>query len=398
MALFIFTLTLCLLAFTLMNAIFSRRALSVIFYSVYFMPFVPITSIYWSNSINFWSIGSRYLLVASDPIAISIIEIMFTSVLAFFIVEIASNKKKSLRAINKEFNKFEIAKLDIVYTIVSSLFLALYIINETYYPMMLCIVSLILLSFSISCGTKFKVIHLAALPMSIIFSYIQATNGDREFVPLLFAIVFVFRGPLAVYGINRKWAFVGVSILIIVGILISINRNGEEIRLDLFAEHLVYGSWTAAILPLIDLLRVSNVEMLYGVTFWDAIQSSVFKMIYFLFDTKTPYLDNNPAIWFYTQGMGGIHISAISYKNGGIIVVFIVTFALALFTKIIDIRRHRSEIISYFAAFYIIYVWYFCWYSILPLFNIFTHAIIAFFISKIIFLVLPKKSMKYDTL
>jgi hypothetical protein len=85
--------------------------------------------------------------------------------------------------------------------------------------------------------------------------------------------------------------------------------------------------------------------------------------IYSAFGVAKPIMVDNPALWYYITGLGGIHVAGVAFENFGLFGVFLNGFISVSFLRMIDSRCRDDDFLRIFlymlcAASVMHWVWY----------------------------------------
>ena len=366
--------------FSIAKSMKQRRFLNLIFYVGYFLPFIPIVMLPITGQVNFWPTSEKYIFKIDDPLIFNYSLVLFFSTLGVVLFEIVArthvNIGRGVQYIGLIPYKHFFWPI-LIFTLILNLFLFFWYHHYAMYSVLTLIMILTLISFEKFNRYRAYAIHSAF----ILFSYAQVINNDREFLSLFVFLLIANMSSEKSNVSNLKKIFIGIIIMILLAITVSITRNGNDFNLPIFLRHLIYNSWTASTLPLIDfLLHDKIIELRYGQTFFDAFLSSFFKLVFSLFSVSTPYSVDNPARWFYETGLGGAHLSLILLANFGFWGITFVIFTISWLISVCEKFSYISAYFSLVTGFLYLYVIHLCWYSVVPLFNAFVHAFYIYLI------------------
>jgi hypothetical protein len=182
----------------------------------------------------------------------------------------------------------------------------------------------ILLAWSVAHTRADRRLLLAAVVLTGLYLLSQVRTGDRDFVTIVAALS-------VLYLVRHRLSFlrlVGMSALaaaVVVGAAaLSIVRMDLPFSYDELLVYLRFNSWNAIILPVVKMVDAEwdSGTWLLGRTYLDVILSLPPSPIFALLGLVKPIDVDNPAMWFYVQGLGGIHASGVAFRNFGLAGVF----------------------------------------------------------------------------
>jgi hypothetical protein len=174
-------------------------------------------------------------------------------------------------------------------------------------------------------------------------------------------------------------------ILVSLGSLIAIMRMDVDINLSDFIIYLYYNSWTATIQPVL-LMMEAEYEIgptLFGKSYFDLMISVIPTFIYLFFDQQKPITIDNPAAWFFVQGMGGMHAVGVAWRNFGLFGVFLqCTLVVSLLSRLERVLIAKKSFWTQF--FYLVVasqLMHTIWYSLINIIN----GLVLFFLIYFVF-------------
>lgn len=170
-----------------------------------------------------------------------------------------------------------------------------------------------------------------ALLMTTFFILSQAATGDRDFVVVIgaLAVIYLVRHRTS---FGRLAGIFALSLVVVVfGAVLSIVRMDIDYSFEELLVYLRFNSWNAIILPVVQLVENEwdTGEWLMGRSYLDVLLSLPPSPLFALLGMEKPIVTDNPALWYYVQGLGGIHISGLAYRNFGLVGVFVQAWILA---------------------------------------------------------------------
>ena len=234
------------------------------------------------------------------------------------------------------------------------------------------------------------------------FLYIifQVSNADRNFIAPLITI-FIFNATFLQTNVRSsvRTLFL-LTLIMFLGVYISMYRNGVNFGFDVFLRYFVYNSWMAVVRPLLDMLVAEKLveTYLYGKSYFDLVLSFAPSFVYDLLGTEKPYVKDNPAFWYHVSGGGGMHAVGVAIKNFGLFGVFAQTLLLGVLILKLEclVKKHRSVALYALFVSVCIVLMKSIWYSLLDFTNMLTLWIVVFGFVKFAQVILPvKNSVSY---
>lgn len=179
-------------------------------------------------------------------------------------------------------------------------------------------------------GADVRLTALATV-MTALFVASQAATGDRDFIVVIgaLAVIYLVRhrpsfGRLAAM-------FVLTVVVVVLGAALSIVRMGVDFSPEELLVYLRFNSWNAIILPVVRLVEAEwdGGAWLMGRSYLDVLLSVPPSPLFGLLGIEKPIDTDNPALWFYVQGLGGIHVSGVAFRNFGLAGVLVQAWILA---------------------------------------------------------------------
>ena len=237
--------------------------------------------------------------------------------------------------------------------------------------MIVCV--LMLFVFLAMKHAKSVFLYIALLSLAFFYIYGQILYGDRDFFTIAVALILF-------YSANRYAGCIGMLKLAVVGVvivgfgaLISMLRMGVELSPEKFSAFFYYNSWTATIQPVLLMIQSewSTGPTLFGKSYVDLLASVVPSVIYSLFDSQKPISVDNPALWFYVEGMGGMHAAGVAWRNFGVPGVFFQSLLMVWFLSKVERCVVRCK--TFWSQFFYLVVasqlMHTVWYSLVSMVN-----------------------------
>lgn len=368
--------------------------LPAFFVLCYMLPFLPVVPAVYSNTAHFWTGDAfSYEINSLEVLAISAVWLASSlgCILGFGLQKVAlifpSHTQKGVAWVfdNCVFNKR--LRFLVIY-ILASLFVGWRLIiegdaggdvifgGET----IVCV----FLLFTILVAWKRNNIFLSVLCAFLASFYIfaQVLYGDRDFFTIIVALMLFFSANrLGGYAGMLKLVAVG-TLIVGIGALISMLRMSVDVSFDEFIGFFYYNSWTATIQPVLLMLQSewNAGPTLFGKSYLDLILSFVPSVVYSMFDLVKPISSDNPALWFYVEGMGGMHAAGVAWRNFGLAGVFFqCAAAVVLLSKI---EKYMVSRHTFWASFFYMTIasqlMHTVWYSLVSMVNVLVLFIIIY--------------------
>jgi oligosaccharide repeat unit polymerase len=212
-----------------------------------------------------------------------------------------------------------------------------------------------------------KLMFWASVVLVMSYCVANAMTGDRDFVVLVVAYIL---GLMFRYNkfVKLKVLLLITAFLVFVlvsGVFVSMSRMDVDLTSDNITQYFLFNSWNAIILPLVQQLTSfwDGEHLRYGQTYLDMFLSLAPSPIYSAFGVEKPIMVDNPALWYYITGLGGIHVAGVAFENFGLFGVFLNGFISVCFLRLIDSRCRDDDFLRIFlymlcAASVMHWVWY----------------------------------------
>lgn len=362
------------LAFILLHL---SRFLTFFFFICYSLPFLPLIMSMFGFDSEFWT-DDTFSFTSSSIQVHGLTLTWIVSTLGMLFALLFARKKlngdvsmRSTSQANYSIETYQSNPLIVlvfpllVIAVVSRFFFSEAI--ELIFPGMdplICFTLIFCWAIVISNGNRNSYIYLAAVSIGYMVS--QLISGDRDFFTLIFALglLSMVRSSLK-FGKLLQIGLLGL-VIVVSGVVVSMVRMDVELSTEQLMLFLRFNSWNAIILPVLSLIEAewSSGPLLYGKTYFDLLLSAMPSPVYYVLDMPKPINIDNPADWFYIEGLGGIHVSGVALRNFGLIGVFLqallFTFVL-ISTESMILRRTNFARLFFFlliAAAIMHTVWY----------------------------------------
>lgn len=351
----------------------------------YMLPFLPVIPAIFSDTAHFWTGEAfSYDVRSVEVSAISAVWLASSLGCVFgFLLQRASlfgswniQKRRKLSSSNDVFQKN--FRLFIVF-VLAALFIVSRIIIEgdaggslVYGGEMIICICLLLIILVIR--HKYSILFIIpAVCLVCFYLFAQLIYGDRDFFTIFVAIMLLFFAK-RLNGFAGMLKALTVGILFVgLGALISMLRMSVDVSPAEFIAYFYYNSWTASIQPVLLMLQSewNTGPTLFGKSYLDLMASVVPSVVYSIFDLQKPITVDNPALWFYVEGMGGMHASGVAWRNFGLSGVFsqcaVAVFILSKIEKFVVNRP------TFWANFFYVVVasqlMHTVWYSLVSMVN-----------------------------
>lgn len=346
-------------------------ALYVVCYSV---PFLGLVSCLWGDTITLWPIGD-YDFYLDDLLVFRLSLVWFLGVAGGFIAYLLSllmPARNLYLSRTPFFSAMDFKMGGVIFFTLSVFFIALRFVNAS---------AMLEMSAGIESVVVFAIIAITALSFTypsrlmftvsavLVISYCAANamSGDRDFVVLVVAYVLglMFRYSELIKFKTLAFVAMLMGLLLVGGVFISMSRMDVDFTSDNISQYFMFNSWNAIILPLVQQLSSlwGGESLRYGQTYLDMFFSLAPSPIYSGFGVEKPITVDNPALWYYIAGLGGIHVAGVAFENFGLLGVFFNGFISVCFLRFIDSRCYDNDFLRLFlymlcAASVMHWIWY----------------------------------------
>lgn len=243
-----------------------------------------------------------------------------------------------------------------------------------------CLLILASWGFAVASGGRTWAFGLCGV-VTLAYAAFQLQAGDRDFFIVILAVIVYFMSSGRMTTKNVVVLLSGASAAYMFGVLVSILRMDDAVDLETLQEFTSFNSWNAAILPVLRLIEIEwgSGYFLLGKSYVDIVLSLAPSPLYAILGTQKPVLVDNPAMWFYIEGLGGMHMSGVALRNFGLGGVFlqVLIFTLVLFR--VEVARRRSNTIGPVLVFLFVAagLMHTTWYSLITFFNVGLFALVV---------------------
>lgn len=401
------------IAFFFVASVVVMRAglyLPAFFFLCYMLPFLPVMPAIYSDTAHFWtSEAFSYDVRSVEVAAISAVWLASSLGCIFgFLLQKASwfgswniQKGRKFRSSNDVVQKN--FRLFLIFVLV-----ALFIVSRIIIKgdaggglvhggeMVICICLLLII---LVIRHKYNILFIVpAVCLVCFYLFAQIIYGDRDFFTIFVALMLLFFAKrLNGFAGMLKAATVGI-LVVGLGALISMLRMSVDVSLAEFIAYFYYNSWTATIQPVLLMIQSEWVTgpTLFGKSYLDLVASVVPSAVYSIFDLQKPISSDNPALWFYIEGMGGMHAAGVAWRNFGVTGVFLQCLAAVVFLAKIEklMLFHRSFWSQFFYLVVASQLMHTVWYSLVSMVNalVLFVAIYLFFNFEVLFFLQRRRS------
>ncbi|MBS0545204.1 MAG: hypothetical protein JSR40_15885 [Proteobacteria bacterium] len=212
----------------------------------------------------------------------------------------------------------------------------------TGYELIVCLMLLLCWTLVIHTANKAYFFITGCLTLTYVWSQVQ--TGDRDFFLVIIALALRMgairsgaRGMLAIGALGL--------ILVLAGAVISMVRLDVDLTAAGLFEYMAFNSWNATILPVLLMVEGEANEggLLYGKTYLDLILSVPPSPIFSLLGIEKPIQADNPALWFFIPGLGGMHVVGVALRNFDLVGVVLQSFLFVLVLAVLERRLREAH-------------------------------------------------------
>lgn len=179
-----------------------------------------------------------------------------------------------------------------------------------------------------------------AATATALFTISQIISGDRDFIVVFFALIVVYLVSSQVSFARLLAVSLAISTIVLGGTILSMTRMDVTTSGAELVDFLRFNSWNAVLLPVVLMVEAEwySDAWLLGKTYLDVLMSLPPSPLFSLVGMEKPIVTDNPAEWFYVQGLGGMHASGVAYRNFGFVGVFAQAAAFAFGITWVQVR------------------------------------------------------------
>jgi hypothetical protein len=339
-------------------ALASSRYLVGFFYLCYTLPFLPLISAVFEEDAEFW-IGSAFSYGHESLHVYGLALIWLFSTLGILSALLLVGGRERFRRANREpiypprffdvsvptRSAVGIFSLGACASLIIGRFFAGGAIEAVFPGMdpLICVLIVFCGSLVLLDRNNTGYIFLTSLVLVYVFS--QLSTGDRDFFTFIIAFVLLWMVRNKVSLLLFIKISVGGFVLVALGAAVSMLRMDVQLSFDDLSIFLRFNSWNAIILPVLSMIEAEweAGPLLLGKTYLDLFLSLAPSPFFGLFGVEKPITSDNPANWFYIEGLGGMHASGVALRNFGLVGVFFQAFVFTASLAVVENMVLRRE-------------------------------------------------------
>ncbi|MFD2641187.1 hypothetical protein [Pseudomonas japonica] len=359
----------------------SKKYLIALYAVCYSVPFLGLMSCLWSDTVTLWPIGG-YDFSLDDPFVFRLSLVWLFGVMGGLVAYSLSSLMPVIRLRSDDsrfFSSVDFKLTGVLFFALCAALIAYRFVNidsmiEAFTGTESLMIFSIIAVVALALVYPSRLTAISATALVVAYCAANAMTGDRDFVVLIVACVL---GVMFRYSrlINFKVLLFVTSFMLLLlasGVIVSMVRQDVNLTSDNVAQFFLFNSWNAIILPLVQQLTGfwEGEHLRYGQTYLDMFLSLAPSPIYSVFGTEKPITADNPALWYYITGLGGIHAAGVAFENFGLFGVFLNGFISVCFLRLIDSHCRNGDYLQTFL--YMICassVMHWVWYGEMYLFN-----------------------------
>ncbi|CAI8978289.1 Oligosaccharide repeat unit polymerase [Pseudomonas sp. IT-P258] len=374
MVIFLVSTCLLILIAQCILCLISKKYLVALYAVCYSVPFLGLVSCLWGETITLWPIGD-YDFYLDDLLVYRLSLVWFLGVVGGLVAYLLSLLVPGRSLEPREtafFSAIDFKLAGLIFLALAIFFIAFRFINaDALLEMFAGVESVVVFSIIAITALAFafpsKLMLWASVVLVMAYCVANAMTGDRDFVVLVVAYIL---GLMFRYNkfVKLKVLLLITAFLVFVlvsGVFVSMSRMDVDLTSDNITQYFLFNSWNAIILPLVQQLTSfwDGEHLRYGQTYLDMFLSLAPSPIYSAFGVEKPIMMDNPALWYYITGLGGIHVAGVAFENFGLFGVFLNGFISVCFLRLIDSRCRDDDFLRIFlymlcAASVMHWVWY----------------------------------------
>lgn len=352
----------------------SKKYLVALYAVCYSVPFLGLVSCLWGDTVTLWPIGD-FDFYLDDLLVFRLSLVWFVGVLGGLVAYAMSfliPARKLHPPHDAFFSAMDFKLAGGVFLALSVFFIAFRFVNaDAMLEMFAGIESVVVFSIIAIIALSFAYpsrLGLAASALLVVsYCVANAMTGDRDFVVLVVAYILglMFRYNQLIKLRTLLFVAAFMVVLLVSGVVVSMSRMAVDLTSDNITQYFLFNSWNAIILPLVQQLTNfwDGEHLRYGQTYLDMFLSLAPSPIYSAFGVEKPIMIDNPALWYYITGLGGIHVAGVAFENFGLFGVFLNGLISVCFLRLIDSRCREDDFLRLFlymlcAASVMHWVWY----------------------------------------
>ncbi|MDO8768199.1 MAG: hypothetical protein Q7U27_02140 [Pseudomonas sp.] len=374
MVIFLVSMCLLILIAQCVLCLISKKYLVALYAVCYSVPFLGLVSCLWGDTITLWPIGD-YDFYLDDLLVFRLSLVWFLGVLGALLAYLLSFLVPS-RSLKPDratfFTPMDFKLAGMIFLALSVFFIAFRFFSaDAMLEMFAGIESVVVFSIIAITALAFAYPSRWRLTVSamlvVAYCVANAMTGDRDFVVLVVAYILglMFRYSHLIKLKTLMFVATFMLLLLVSGVVVSMSRMDVALTSDNITQYFLFNSWNAIILPLVQQLTSfwDGEHLRYGQTYLDMFLSLAPSPIYSAFGIEKPIMVDNPALWYYITGLGGIHVAGVAFENFGLFGVFLNGFISVCFLRLIDSRCRNDDFLRIFlymlcAASVMHWIWY----------------------------------------
>lgn len=351
-----------------------KKYLVALYAVCYSVPFLGLVSCLWGETVTLWPIGGyEYYLDDVLVFRLSLVWLLGTvGGLFAYLLSLLIPARILGPARSTFFLPMDFKMAAGIFLALSVFFIAFRLVNANAMLQMFAgIESVVVFSIIAITALAFaypsRLILTASAMLVLSYCVANAMTGDRDFVVLIVAyilgLMFRYNELIKLKTLLLVAAFMGL--VLVSGIVVSMSRMDVDLTSDNITQYFLFNSWNAIILPLVQQLTNfwDGEHLRYGQTYLDMFLSLAPSPVYSAFGIEKPIMADNPALWYYIIGLGGIHVAGVAFENFGLFGVFLNGFISVFFLRLIDSRCRDNDFLRLFlymlcAASVMHWIWY----------------------------------------
>jgi oligosaccharide repeat unit polymerase len=374
MVILLVSLCLLILLVQCLLCLVSKKYLVALYAVCYSVPFLGLVSCLWGDTITLWPIGD-YNFYLDDLLVFRLSLVWFLGVvggLAAYLLSLLVPARDLRPRQVTFFSPLDFKLAGLIFFALSVFFIAFRFVNadallEIFAGIESVMVFSIIAITALAFAYPSRIMIATSSILVLAYCVANAMTGDRDFVVLVVAYILGLMFRYNQFIKLRTLLFVAafMALLLISGVVVSMSRMDVDLTSDNITQYFLFNSWNAIILPLVQQLTNfwDGEHLRYGQTYLDMFLSLAPSPFYSAFGLEKPIMLDNPALWYYITGLGGIHVAGVAFENFGLFGVFLNGFISMCFLRLIDSRCREDDFLRLFlymlcAASVMHWVWY----------------------------------------
>ncbi len=352
----------------------SKKYLVALYSVCYSVPFLGLVSSLWGNTVTLWPIGD-YDFYLDDLLVFRLSLVWFLGVAGGVIALLMSFlvPPRSLHPHRETFfSPLDFKLAGGIFLVLSTFFIVFRLVRpdvmlEMFAGVESVVVFSIIAIVALALSYPSRLMFMVSVTLVMSYCVANAMTGDRDFVVLVVAAIIglMFRYNQFIKLKTLFFVAAFMTLLLVSGVVVSMSRMDVDLTADNITQYFLFNSWNAIILPLVQQLTNfwDGEHLRYGQTYLDMFLSLAPSPIYSALGMEKPIVVDNPALWYYITGLGGIHVAGVAFENFGLFGVFMNGFISVCFLRLIDSRCREDDFLRIFlymlcAATVMHWVWY----------------------------------------